>query len=90
VHLARLILTVVGVGMIVYLISMELFVIKAICLWCSSVHLTTFLLFVIVVTSSPVVLGGEYGDVDLEPWYRILVPGRVGSTPHSPALADAE
>jgi uncharacterized membrane protein len=61
IHLARLILSIVGVGMILYLIIAELFIIKAICLWCSSVHLTTFILFVIVVTASPVVLTPGYG-----------------------------
>jgi uncharacterized membrane protein len=56
VHLARLALSVVGVGMILYLLIAELFIIKAICLWCSSVHVATFLLFVIIVTASPMVL----------------------------------
>ena len=39
--------------MIIYLIIAELFIIKAICLWCSAVHVITFLLFVIIVTASP-------------------------------------
>ena len=39
IHLARLVLSITGVGMIIYLIIAELFIIKAICLWCSSVHL---------------------------------------------------
>jgi uncharacterized membrane protein len=60
VHLARLLLSVTGVGMILYLIIAELFLIKAICLWCSSVHVITFILFVIIVTASPVVLAPEY------------------------------
>lgn len=60
IHLARLALSVAGVGMILYLVSAELFIIKAICLWCTSVHVITFILFVIVVTSAPVVLGGEH------------------------------
>jgi uncharacterized membrane protein len=47
---------VAGVGMIIYLISAELFTIKAICLWCTSVHVATFLIFVVVVTTTPVVL----------------------------------
>ncbi len=63
IHLARLILSVTGVGMILYLIIAELFIIKAICLWCSGVHLVTFILFVIVVTASPVVLAPGYGTV---------------------------
>jgi uncharacterized membrane protein len=56
VHWARLALSVTGIGMIIYLISMELFVIKAICLWCSSVHIVTFALFVIIATSTPAAL----------------------------------
>jgi uncharacterized membrane protein len=65
IHLARLALSIVGVGMILYLIIAELFIIKAICLWCSSVHLITFILFVIVVTASPIVLDRGDGDGDL-------------------------
>ena len=61
IHLARLILSIIGVGMILYLIIAELFIIKAICLWCSAVHIVTFILFVIIVTASPVVLAPGYG-----------------------------
>ncbi len=61
IHLARLALAVVGVGMVVYLLIAELFLIKAICLWCSSVHLITFLLFVIIVTTAPIVLTPDDG-----------------------------
>jgi len=61
IHLARLILSITGVGMIVYLIVAELFIIKAICLWCSGVHVITFILFVIIVTASPIVLDPGYG-----------------------------
>jgi uncharacterized membrane protein len=71
IHLARLILSITGVGMIIYLIIAEFFIIKAICLWCSGVHLITFILFVIIVTASPYVLDAEYGAavdaVDDEP-----------------------
>jgi uncharacterized membrane protein len=63
IHQARLALSLVGVGMVIYLIIAELFLIKAICLWCSGVHLVTFLLFVIIVTSAPVVLAPGYGTV---------------------------
>jgi uncharacterized membrane protein len=59
VHVARLALAIVGVGMILYLLIAELFIIKAICLWCSSVHVVTFLLFVIIVTASPVLLTAD-------------------------------
>jgi uncharacterized membrane protein len=63
IHLARLVLSITGVGMIIYLLIAELFIIHAICLWCSSVHLITFVLFVIIVTASPIVLAPEYGAV---------------------------
>jgi uncharacterized membrane protein len=46
--LARLGSVIVGVGFIVYLIYVELIQVHAICLWCTSVHVLTFLLFVIV------------------------------------------
>ena len=69
VHLARLILSITGVGMIIYLISAELFVIKAICLWCSSVHIATLALFIIIATATPIVLAPGYGDVDAVPAY---------------------
>ena len=61
VHLARLALAVVGVGMIIYLVIAELFIIKNICLWCTSVHVITFFLFVIVVTASPTLLSPDDG-----------------------------
>jgi len=64
IHLARLAMVVVGMGMVLYLISAELFAIKAICLWCSSVHAATFLLFIIVATASPTVLAEGYGTTD--------------------------
>ena len=67
VHLARLVMAVTGVGMIIYLIIAELFLIKAICLWCSSVHIATLLLFIIVATASPIVLAPGYGASDHEP-----------------------
>jgi uncharacterized membrane protein len=67
IHLARLALSVVGVGMILYLLIAELFLIKAICLWCSSVHLITFILFIIIATSAPLVLAPGYGTPDDEP-----------------------
>lgn len=60
IHLARLALAVIGVGMIIYLVIAELFIIKSICLWCTSVHVLSFILFVIVVTSSPLLLSTDY------------------------------
>ncbi|MBO0808979.1 MAG: hypothetical protein J2P32_11850, partial [Actinobacteria bacterium] len=41
-----------GIGFVIYLIYVELFVVNAICLWCTSVHVITFVLFCLVVTSA--------------------------------------
>lgn len=60
----RLAMVVGGLGFVIYLLVSELFVIKAICLWCTSVHIDTFLLFVIVVTTFPAVWGRQAALVD--------------------------
>jgi uncharacterized membrane protein len=67
IHLGRLALSVTGVGMIIYLIIAELFIIKAICIWCSTVHITTLALFIIIATASPIVLDPDYGTYEPEP-----------------------
>jgi uncharacterized membrane protein len=62
VHWARLTWVVVGIGMVVYLITTELFTIRKICLWCTGVHIVTFALFIIVVTSTPALLQSAQSD----------------------------
>jgi len=52
VHLARLASVVVGVGFVLYLLYAELFIIGSICLYCTSVHVITFALFVLTVFSA--------------------------------------
>ncbi len=66
IHLARLVLSILGVGMIIYLFIEELFIIKALCVWCTVIHLVGFALFVIIATSSPLVLSGEGAPVTVE------------------------
>jgi uncharacterized membrane protein len=46
---ARLILVCTGMLFVLWLVYAELFVIRAICLWCSAIHALTFALFVVVV-----------------------------------------
>jgi uncharacterized membrane protein len=46
---ARLAGAVTGMGFVLYLIYAELIQIGNICLWCTSVHVITFLLFVLLV-----------------------------------------
>lgn len=57
VHIARLAMAVVGMGFVLYLVAAELLIIRNICLWCTSVHVVTFLLFVLMLTTIPSMLG---------------------------------
>jgi uncharacterized membrane protein len=52
--LARLGSVIVGVGFILYLMYVELFQVGFICLWCTSVHVITFLLFVVITLAAAV------------------------------------
>jgi uncharacterized membrane protein len=62
VHIARLGMLVLGMCFALYLVSAELLLIGAICLWCTGVHLVTFCLFVLVVQTVPRMLGwGQRG-----------------------------
>jgi uncharacterized membrane protein len=57
VHLARLVLSVLGMGFVLYLISAELLIIKAICLYCTGVHVVTFFQLILVMATVPTMLG---------------------------------
>lgn len=57
VHLARLVFAVVGMCFVVWLIAAEALLIHNICLWCTGVHVVTFVIFVIVVSQVPKMLG---------------------------------
>ncbi len=46
IRFGRLAYTVAGVGFVCWLVYAELVLIKKICLWCTSVHVITFLVFV--------------------------------------------
>ena len=45
--------SVTGIGFVLYLIYAELFLIKAICEYCTGVHIVTFALFVLIVVTFP-------------------------------------
>ena len=47
IHLARIAAMVAGVGFVIYLLYAELFIIGNICLYCTSVHVITFVIFVL-------------------------------------------
>jgi uncharacterized membrane protein len=57
VHVARLALSVLGMGFVLYLISAELLIIKAICIYCTGVHIVTFASLVLVMATVPTMLG---------------------------------
>ena len=57
VHLARLALSGLGMAFALYLVAAELIIIGNICIWCTGVHVVTFLLFVLIVTTVPGMLG---------------------------------
>ena len=47
----------VGMAFALYLVAAELMIIGNICIWCTGVHLVTFLFFVVIVTTVPGMLG---------------------------------
>ena len=63
VHLARLAGAIAGVGFALWLVYAELFIIGAICLWCTVAHVLAFGLFVIALLTVPDVLAREDDEV---------------------------
>lgn len=53
-HLARLAAATIGVVTVLYLLGVELFVVDAICLWCTAVHVLTVALFAVVALAAAV------------------------------------
>ncbi len=62
VAIVRLASVVVGIGFVLYLVYTELFTLDHICLWCTSVHVVTFLLFVLILISAAVGYGFRSPD----------------------------
>jgi uncharacterized membrane protein len=56
---ARLVLAVGGMGFVVWLVYAEAVLIKAVCLWCTGVHVVTLALFVLVVATFARVVESE-------------------------------
>jgi uncharacterized membrane protein len=57
IHAARLALSVLGIGFVLYLLSAELLIIGAICIYCTGVHIITFAQLVLVMATVPAMLG---------------------------------
>jgi uncharacterized membrane protein len=51
IHLLRIASLVAGIGFVLYLLYAELFIIGSICLYCTSVHVITFVLFVLTMAA---------------------------------------
>jgi uncharacterized membrane protein len=47
----RLFSLIAGMGFVIYLISLEALVIKAVCIWCTSVHIITLIILILVISS---------------------------------------
>ena len=62
VAIVRLASVIIGIGFVLYLVYTELFTLDHICLWCTSVHVLTFLLFVLVLISAAVGYGFRNPD----------------------------
>ena len=88
-HRARLASLVAGVAFVLYLIYTELFTLNAICLWCTSVHVITILLFALIAptaTASAKAIGaGENDGRDKDPG-----PGQTGSEQDIPRAAQRD
>jgi uncharacterized membrane protein len=53
VHWLRAAMSVTGIGFVLYLIYVELFLAKLICLYCTGVHAVTFALFILIAVTLP-------------------------------------
>lgn len=73
VHLARLGLAVVGMAFVLWLFSAEALIIRAFCLWCSGVHVVTFVMLICVIRTVPAMLGWTGAPEDPGP-----LPERAG------------
>ena len=65
VHMLRIASMVVGIGMVIYLVYAEFIIIGSICLYCTSVHIITFVLFVLTAFGAAI-----WGINPGEPWRR--------------------
>jgi uncharacterized membrane protein len=52
-HASRLTAAIIGIAFTLWLVHAELFIIGAICLWCTIAHLLAFGLFVVAVVTAP-------------------------------------
>jgi len=71
----RFAMAVSGIGFVLYLIYVELFLAKLICLYCTGVHIVTFALFVLIVVTLPkMTQGPTWDDADWDEEPEISTP----------------
>ena len=75
IHLLRIASLVVGMGFVLYLVYAELFIIGSICLYCTSVHAITFVLFVLTMIAA-----AAWGLKPGRPW-KLGVPWKSAPAP---------
>jgi uncharacterized membrane protein len=80
IHLLRIASVLVGIGFVLYLLYAELFIIGNICLYCTSVHIITFVLFVLTMAAVAI-----WGLKPGAPWTLRL--GRAAADTEAPATA---
>jgi uncharacterized membrane protein len=64
VHWFRALMALASMGMVLYLIYVELFLVKLICLYCTGVHIVTFALFILVASTLTKMVQPEYPEWD--------------------------
>lgn len=67
VHLARFFLAVASMCFVLWLIAAEIEIIGAICLYCTGVHVTTFVLLIVLTRVSPTQLGWTKSHLSSSP-----------------------
>jgi uncharacterized membrane protein len=71
IKIGRLLYGLSGIGFVCYLVYAEAMVIKKICLWCTGVHITTLVLFVVTVFASALAIpydaATDDDDDEMEP-----------------------
>ncbi len=65
IKIGRLLYGASGIGFVCYLIYAEAIIIKKICLWCTGVHITTFVLFIVTVFASALAIPTDPEDDEL-------------------------
>ena len=65
IKIGRLLYGLSGIGFVCYLIYAEAIVIKKICLWCTGVHITTFVLFIVTVFASALAIPTDPDDATI-------------------------